>query len=378
VKLTGSKMSLFQKCQWWARPDVIVKDRPLSSSEANLGKAVHAAIETHILGSGTAETFGADAEVVNRMLWAWQDSQWSGIKWEPEVAFAYDPATGSARTLGRGREAYVNAGPTEITGTVDAIYQDGTQITIADWKTGRQSGLQSAEENAQLRFYALCAARAYGAESVRVLVVRVGEGGTQHSEAVLDDFDLAAFEDEFRARLKTIPQARPQNGHHCTYCPAVSVCPATAIAEETLVPTEPRPIGIQGPQHASWLLHRLRAIEARCEEMREILKQYVDTVGPIPLEDGKVWTKGEQVRESIALDTPEMASALKILEDHQVIGAVETKRSVSKADIERMLRDQGKKGKELKSAIESIYGDLRATGVIRSKTVTVYADRDVK
>jgi hypothetical protein len=112
--------------------------------------------------------------------------------------------------------------------------------------------------------------------------------------------------------------------------------------------------------------------------MREILKQYVDTVGPIPLEDGKVWTKGEQVRESIALDTPEMATALKILEDHQVIGAVETKRSVSKADIERMLRDQGKKGKELKSAIESIYGDLRATGVIRSKTVTVYADRDVK
>jgi len=378
VKLTGSKMSLFAKCQWWARPEVVVKDRQLSSTEANLGKAVHAAIETHILGSGTAETFGAEVDVVNRMLWAWQDSQWSGIKWEPEVAFGYDPTTGSARVLGRGRESYKNAAAIEITGTIDAVYREGSQVTIADWKTGRQAGLQSAEENAQLRFYALCAARAYGADSVRILVVRVGEGGTQHTEAVLDDFDLAAFEDELRARLKTIPQARPQQGNYCNYCPAVTVRPATAIAEETLVPTEPRPIGIQGPQHAAWLLHRLRAIEARCEEMKEILKQYVDTNGPIPIEDGKVWAKGEQVRESIALDTPEMASALKVLEDHQVIGAVETKRSVSKADIERMLRDQGKKGKELKSAIESIYGDLRATGVIRSKTVTVYADRDVK
>jgi hypothetical protein len=371
-------MALFQKCQWWARPDVIVKDRPVSSTEANLGKAVHAAIESHIIGEQKAETFGADVDVVNRMLWAWQDSQWSSMKWEAEVAFGYDPATGSARALGRGREAYSNATPSEITGTVDAILKEDGQVTIADWKTGRQFGLQSAEENAQLRFYALCAARAFGADSVRILVVRVNEAGTQHTEAVLDTFDLAAFESEFLGRLKTIPQARPQQGNHCTYCPAVTVCPATAIAEETLVPTEPRPIGIQSPQHAAWLLHRLRAIEARCEEMKEVLKQYVDTVGPIPIDDGKVWAKGEQVRESIALDTPEMASALKILEDHQVIGAVETKRSVSKADIERMLRDQGKKGKELKAAIESLYGDLRATGVIRSKTVTVYADRDVK
>ena len=54
--------------------------------------------------------------------------------------------------------------------------------------------------------------------------------------------------------------------------------------------------------------------------------------------------------------------------------ALEPKINVSKAGIERELKAQGLKGKELKQKLDSVMSELRAAGATRTTTIDSYRE----
>jgi hypothetical protein len=62
------------------------------------------------------------------------------------------------------------------------------------------------------------------------------------------------------------------------------------------------------------------------------------------------------------------------LEASNVADAVEVKYSTSKAAIERSLKAQGLKGKELKAKMDELLSDLRASGVMRVATIETFRE----
>ena len=139
---------------------------------------------------------------------------------------------------------------------------------------------------------------------------------------------------------------------------------------------EPVTLEIQSPEQASAALVRLRQVQAACEQMEALLKLYADTHEGITLPNGKRWVKVPQERESINLSGPEMAAGISALSAAGVDDAVETKATTTKAAIERSFKAKGLKGKELRTATETLLSELRAAGVVRS--VTVEAWREVE
>jgi hypothetical protein len=90
---------------------------------------------------------------------------------------------------------------------------------------------------------------------------------------------------------------------------------------------------------------------------------------------GKRWIRQQVDRESINLNGADMAAGIAALSALDVDDAVETKVSVTKAAIERKLKEKkGLKGKELRETMEALCSDLRASGVMRSVTVDTYKE----
>ncbi len=145
-----------------------------------------------------------------------------------EVALAFDVATGKGRIVGRGlNRMYGPLGPMELAGTADAIGEaDDGSLLVLDWKSAGYKG--RAADSVQLRFLALAAARAYGADNVRVEIVRLGDGGeVSRSWHDYDALDLDAFAAELRDWFAKAGQDdRPVEGAHCTYCPSWQACDA--------------------------------------------------------------------------------------------------------------------------------------------------------
>lgn len=132
------------------------------------------------------------------------------------------------------------AEPGEVFGSNDAlIYTPSSQrLWVADYKHGVGVSV-SAEDNAQLKFYAAGALFAHPEWKVRevVLVIvqpraRDAEENGAVREFVLPVADLIEFISEVEdaveaAKLKdTTPEGRYRTGKWCRWCEAASVCPA--------------------------------------------------------------------------------------------------------------------------------------------------------
>lgn len=387
MRVTGSSLPLLSRCQWWARPDVDAPARP-ASSEMRLGSAVHAAIES-ILRDEAAdlepeldELSDDAAPFVSSWREWWQAAPLGAGAWRAEVAFAYDPATDTARELGevRGR-AYPATSPSEIAGTVDAILvePEAGRATVVDWKTGTDFERMTADaaDNLQLRGYALAVSRTYGVETVRVAIVRIEEDEVSSTVHEYDALDLAAAADELRRQLAAIPTAHPRPGAWCKRCRAVAVCPETVAAVDELVPATPPPAPVPlvvTRENAGPLLARLRAVEAACEAVETALRAFADANGGIETTDGRRWRKGTTERSSIRLDGPEAAAALEILDRAGVDEAVEKKITTSRAAIARVIKARGAKGKAADAAVDAIVEELRAAGAVRTTTVESYRE----
>jgi CRISPR/Cas system-associated exonuclease Cas4 (RecB family) len=383
VKVTGSSLPLLRKCSWWARPEVIAPPQPPPTEAMLLGTAVHAAIESTIIDGAQPKMTPEVADIWGVWNVWWAHKPFGDGKWFPEQAYAYTPGADTARILDAKARAY-NVAQNEIAGTVDAVMLDLDSAIVVDWKTGDdfQRLTADAKDNWQLKLYALAVSRAHKVDTVKVAIVRISDE-VRVTEYTLDALELDAVAEDVQKMVQAVRGSQPTPGHHCIRCKAVAVCPTTSVAETAITEVAATlPEEVTGPavelvinaDNATSLLTRLRQVQAACESMEAALKVYAVNNDGITLPSGKRWRKVPQDRESINLNGPEMATGLAALNAVGADGAVEHKVSITKAAIEKALKAQGLKGKALTTKLESVMGELRAAGCVRTTTVDAWRE----
>lgn len=319
------------------------------------------------------------AEHLRELLESEADDQWRCA----ETALAYDLDTGTARELVQEhRRDYSDRKPGEKVGTPDLVRMtaDGV-LVVRDYKTGRYQWGANPLYSAQLRALGLAAARAYGAHEVVVEFVQVDEDKLRIKRETLDPFELASCAHELRgirARIAGPPEA-PNPGPWCTvrYCPIRAVCPATQSALEAIdrasklehpvtgPDTHPLSVTITSPEHASYTLGRLKAVEAAVATILQAVKDYVRENGPVPYGEGKRWGAVQcDGRERIDLSV-EGARALieRKLGAFAAAAAIESKTSKS-ALTAAAKAEQEKRGDGVR-AVRALLEELRELGALK-------------
>jgi len=381
MRPTMSMLPLLAQCQYAGRSDL---NPPASrpSDAMMLGTEVHSAIERELTGEG--DTFDVSDEArpyVDEWLSWWETegrAELGADGWLAEQAFAYDPHADAGRYFGRiEHRRYPQTTASEVAGTVDAVRVDHekSRAVVVDWKTGDdfQRMTADAQDNTQLKGYALAVSRAFAVSTVTVAVVRITPAGVRMTRSTLDVFDLASSANDLRRLIDAIPTAQPQTGMHCKRCRAVSACPATVASTEALAPPEPVQLVVTS-DNAAPLLVRLRAVQAACEQVDEALRAFADANGGIDLGDSRKWGKVTTERSSIRLDGPEAAVAMAALADAGLTAAVETVTKTSQEAIKRAVAAQGHKGKEATAKVKAAMDELRAAGALRTTTVESFKE----
>lgn len=275
----------------------------------------------------------------------------------PEVAVAYDIATGKGRVLGHNltrEKAKALKTPTETVGLMDVAATTENSVFVADWKTGFAM-VTPAAENWQLRAYALFLARALGKPTATVSIVRVRTDGAPpwYDTAQLTDLDLDVFEQEllamFDTRSKVQAQTRARQWHllpklhegpWCTYCPAKNACPARIGAMTAALGDKGDPLRLT-PEKAGPYWGAVDVVRATANRWEGILEDFARET-PFPLGHGGLWV-GPVERKAETPIVPEAARDVLV----QMFGelgravfadAVEISDSVTKASLERALR----------------------------------------
>ncbi len=377
MKITGSTLPVLRKCQWWAREDVVAPPALPPSDAMLIGTEVHAAIEGVLTKRDVKLSTDDGMDLFREWMQWWSTSSLAANQWKAEVAYAYDVQRDAARLIGEnvGRGYEVSA--SEIPGTIDALALDDEHAHVVDWKTtsGFGPGPADAEDNWQLRLYALMVARAHRVDSVTIHVVRITTNGVTSTSHTLDSLELDAVAHEVKRLVQSVPTALPQSGSHCHRCRAVAVCPTTNAATTAIAP--PAPIKLEiNDDNAGSLLMKLRQVQAACEQLEGALKLYAANKNEegIRLPTGKRWVRTSVDRESINLNGDANAMGIAIISMAGAEKALEPKISVSKAGIERELKSAGLKGKELREKLDNVMSELRAAGATRTTTVDSYRE----
>jgi hypothetical protein len=224
----------------------------------------------------------------------------------PEVAMAFDAATGQARELGRGLDRdYSSARPTEFVGTTDRLGLAGERsVYIGDFK-GRARRRPAAQDE-QLLAAALCACRIHGRNQAELEIIRVIDGEPYHSTATVGAFELDTFEDRLvelghrihddRAAFARgeIPDA--EVGDHCRYCPSLRYCPAKMALARATIGQDSQEILDLVKQGVALIdienAPRLRELVSQADKILDAVKDALRDFArqtPIPLPDGRVY-----------------------------------------------------------------------------------------
>ncbi len=300
-----------------------------------------------------------------------------------EVAFAYDPATGAAREIGRniGRAYATLLG--EIPGTLDVVGVTDEEVIVLDYKSG-WADLGPAKNIWQLKIGVLAAARAYGKKQGRAAIVRLkSDGEAWFDWAAFSELDLDVFEDELRGIVFRVDdaQAAMKEGHlppttegeHCKYCPAFNSCPSKvllAVALGGAVPAHPDPFLPVSLNEENFpeFWERLQAAKKVLERVEVVLEDFT-RIRPVKLADGQVIGPKPHPRDQIdAGITEEVLTELFDAEAAAV--AVEVSKSTGKGRIEDALRDAKKRkpGLVIKKAKESVLAAIKERGGIVTTT----------
>jgi hypothetical protein len=307
ARLTGSGIGRAIACPpAFALPAV----ERASGPDALRGTTVHAYLERRALGSAHADALPAappeateaeraavdEARALCERLEAFEVPEGT-----PEVALAYHVRRGTARLLEVPGRSYPQ-GEHEVCGRVDLLVRaDPTRPAVVDWKTTRWD-LDVESARPQLRFYALAAARALGAERAGYAVaVITDDGAVAWHRFWLDADDLAQIAADVAVAYDRVEQARAaraaherayaapwqpdvRRGKHCRYCPAMASCPGLR-AELSLG------AGLPAEQLDEQLIaaayERSLAFGDARETLREAAVAWVDTHGPVRLSDGR-------------------------------------------------------------------------------------------
>lgn len=292
---TASRTALLAACGWWARPEAEWFD--VAGPSAERGNRFHEPIDRYIK-TGVREEVAEDVRAEYEVAIDWVEDY--GRRYLlSEVAFAWDPVRDVAEVLKTTGRDYAEAQARGLVcGTADvvAVTSDGKAALIADWKTGDGSGAGS-----QLRTLALMATRALKLDSVTVVALEVTAAGVREvCREDLDVFDLDAHAGELAELLAAVPTAEPVPGPHCgeRYCPARASCPAGREAAEQLVPVDAlvphrMSVEIASPDHAAWMLDRVRLVEAACKSVKDAIKAACPDEG-WTLADGRTLREGSR------------------------------------------------------------------------------------
>jgi hypothetical protein len=166
------------------------------------------------------------------------------INLAPEISFAYNPFTDTARVLGRGiKREYEAAGVTldEIPLTVDLAGVDNPDApsigVVVDYKD-TWARLTPADRNWQMRGGALALSRAFDLDEVRVQLIYLRDNKrARRDRAVYTAADLAVFAAEVRVRAELARADRATyeatgrepdsaRGSWCRFCPSYHACSA--------------------------------------------------------------------------------------------------------------------------------------------------------
>lgn len=294
--------------------------------------------------------------------------------WAAEVAFAWSPEFDTARELhrGNGSRDYQLAAD-EIAGTADLIGLDGDRVVVLDVKTG-WAPLGPPSESTQLGFYAVAAARAYGARRAVVGWVRLANGTPRYEHAELDEIDLDAMAE----RLRTIAvnarfaEAEHQSngalklttGEHCAHCASFLSCPAKiSLARELAVSDGQLLPDTLDAESVPKVLERLWAIQEVLEKVESTLKEYAAAY-PVKLSDGRIYGMVEQTTETF--DPIIGLNALRKLRGEAFADAcVELKTSLTKASIERVIKATMETGEKFAPIQRETFEALRSAGAAK-------------
>lgn len=313
MRASASKTGLLAHCAWWAGPEARWDDVP--GPRAERGTRFHQAIARYV-DTGEREQVGEDIAAEYEHAVAWVISYGRQFL-RPEVAFAWDHVTDRAeelRAAAMGERDY-SSGAGRLCGTADLVsIRTGIPAAfVADWKTGDGSGA-----GPQLRTLAVMVARAWGLQSVTVCALEVTAAGVvEVARETLDAFELDAHAGELAEHIAAVPTAEPKPGPHCgeLYCPARTTCPAGEAAVAELVPADALvrhrfSSEITGPDHAVWMLDRIRLVESACKSIKDRIKAVVPDEG-WRLEDGA--TLKETTRQMPRFDKHKAMALLRQL-----------------------------------------------------------------
>jgi hypothetical protein len=285
IRATASKVGLLEHCQYWATPEAVWNDT--SGAAADRGNRFHRAIALYISGvdglplsveDDIAEEFKHAKAFVDSIRAAYPDAELHS-----EVAFAWDPATDEAESIPAVERDY-QAGHGRLCGTADLVVVfpvGGKNILVYDWKTGSGEGA-----GPQLRALGLMAARAYNAETATTAALEVTAAGVREAAHEHHDaFALAGIAGGLADLIAFIPGAEPRPGDHCgsLYCPARTTCPEVNKAHVALVPEQALvrkfSTDIESPEHAVWMMDRIRLVEVACKAIKDAIKSKVPEGG---------------------------------------------------------------------------------------------------
>lgn len=226
-----------------------------------------------------------------------------------ETALGYDERThsGTLYDILMHRD-YPQDGLFHCTADVLGMLDDET-VYVGDVKTGDH---EPASESWQLKLCAIAAAAYVGAKRARVEMLRLWPSGKWSR----DPHDITAEEmKEIRATLKrvvaSVKAGSPEKpgelaiGPHCTYCPALRLCPAQTAMVRAMEPTLAVYAGDDGlttftGDGLAEVFLRLQRYEAALKLVRSQLETIVENAGgEIATESGKVLRLASEPRRQL-------------------------------------------------------------------------------
>jgi hypothetical protein len=341
-----SKRELARRCGWWLRPESQWIDT--FGAYAKLGTIVHHALAA-VEGKGLLELPedpSARAIFVKGRAWLMERKKERSDgrllrMLRPEVAFAYDVASDTARELAdppgetnvrwyADKLLRLKYGilPTEVCGRLDLVGfgsdEWGPFAWIADYKC--HFGPDFVTARSQLEIGALAVARAWKIDRVQAVGVHIWEEARENETGVFEEW--IAEKDESGALLlgpSGVPELgagaldaiavavrdelgdpdddeTPNPGPHCAdrYCQAAAACPATlkaATSALSLVPAERLARGkydVTEPttsnDQAAWFLVALDLLEKFIEAKKAEVRAFADAQGGIVDHEGGLYS----------------------------------------------------------------------------------------
>ncbi len=217
--LSASKVDLALHCSYFARPDVLLPERP-SGPSAVRGNTVHKASDCYHKGLPMPE-FHGDTGALWLTLKGWIDGQAPFTHSEIALLLDVENDTAALCEVGElGERDYLGVTALKIPMRLDLVRWDGVTLDVVDLKTGARKNVSPEAENVQLATMGLAAARYFGAAQVRVGLVFPLKTRVHAPEwHVLDADALDLHAGKLHRLLRGLPTSEPMKGDHCWSCP---------------------------------------------------------------------------------------------------------------------------------------------------------------